>query len=105
MIARTVADFVRQEVMPAVGDLEQKDWDLARRLAKRCGELGLFGADVEEQYGGLHLDKTSSMLISEGMSASPSFAVTFGAHANLVILPLSLFGTPEQKQRYPPRML
>jgi alkylation response protein AidB-like acyl-CoA dehydrogenase len=105
MIVRTVAEFVQQEVLPAVDRLEQKDWALARHLVRRCGELGLLGADVEETYGGLQLDKTSSMLVSEGMAPSPSFAVTFGAHTNLVILPLSLFGTREQKEHYLPRML
>jgi alkylation response protein AidB-like acyl-CoA dehydrogenase len=56
MIARTAGDFVRNEVAPALERLERKDWDLARQLLKRCGELGLLGVDIPEIYGGVGLD-------------------------------------------------
>ncbi len=85
--------------------LEQKEWGLARDLVKRCGELGLLGVDVAEAYGGVELDKVSSMIVSERMSQAASFGATFGAHANLLVLPLSLFGTEDQKRRYLPRLL
>jgi alkylation response protein AidB-like acyl-CoA dehydrogenase len=105
MIGDTVRDFVAHEVLPVLDRLEQKDWALARTLVRRGCELGLMGADVAEEYGGLALDKVSSVVISEQISLSASFAATFGAHANLVILPLSLFGTEEQKRRYLPALL
>ncbi len=105
LIAQTVNDFISAEVLPVLDQLEQKDWDLARRLVARCGELGLLGVDVADAYGGLQLDKTTSMVVSEHMSRAASFGATFGAHANLMILPLSLFGTEEQKQKYLPRLL
>ncbi len=105
MIGATVRDFVNGEVLPVLDRLEEKDWGLARELVRRGAELGLMGADVAEQYGGLGLDKVASVVISEQMSLSASFAATFGAHANLVVLPLSLFGTEDQKQRYLPRLL
>ena len=73
--------------------------------SRRCGELGLLGVDVAEAYGGLQLDKVTSMVVSERMSRSASFGATFGAQANLMILPLSLFGTEAQKQKYLPRLL
>ena len=93
LIARTVTDFVDQEVLPVLDRLEQKDWNLARQLVRRCGELGLLGVDVAEAYGGVQLDKVASMIVSERMSRAASFGATFGAHANLMILPLSLFAT------------
>jgi alkylation response protein AidB-like acyl-CoA dehydrogenase len=105
LIKSTVRDFIGQEVLPVLDRLEQKDWELARALVRRGCELGLMGADVAEQYGGLGLDKVSSIVISEEVSRSASFGATFGAHANLVILPLSLFGTEAQKQKYLPRLL
>jgi alkylation response protein AidB-like acyl-CoA dehydrogenase len=105
MIARTVEDFVRTEVLPNVDQLETKDWQLSRRLIRRCGELGLYGVDVAERHGGLGLDKVTSMLVSEGMAGGASFGASFGAHANLMVLPLSLFGTEDQKRRYLPRLL
>ena len=105
LIEATVRDFVNNEVLPVLDRLEDKDWALARTLVRKGCELGLMGADVAETYGGLDLDKVSSIIISEQMSLSASFGATFGAHANLVVLPLSLFGTEAQKQKYLPRLL
>jgi alkylation response protein AidB-like acyl-CoA dehydrogenase len=105
LIAQTVTDFVTNEVLPALDRLEQKDWGLARQLVRRCGELGLLGIDVEEAYGGLALDKITSVVVSEQISPSASFGATYGAHANLMILPLSLFGSESQKRKYLPRLM
>ena len=105
LIARTVNDFVDGEVLPVLDRLEQKDWKLSRELVQRAGALGLLGADVAEIYGGDALDKTTSLVISDWMGHSASFAVTFGAQANLTILPLSLFGTDAQKRQYLPGLM
>ena len=105
LIAQTVTDFVAGEVLPSLERLEAKDWTLARNLVKRCGELGLLGVDVAEVYGGVQLDKTTSMIVSERMSEAASFGATFGAQSNLMVQPLSLFGTEAQKRRYLPRLL
>src|SRR5437868_3913536 len=91
LIAQTTDQFVAQEALPLLDKLDQKDWSVARTLLKRCGELGLFGVDVSEEYGGLALDKVSSLLVSERMAASASFGAAFGGQANLTILPLTLF--------------
>jgi alkylation response protein AidB-like acyl-CoA dehydrogenase len=105
LIAQTVTDFVDKEVLPVLDQLEQKDWALARKLLVRCAELGLLGVDVAEAYGGMQLDKVTSMIVSERMSRAASFGATFGAQANLMILPLSLFGTDAQKRKYLPKLL
>jgi len=105
MIADTVRGFVQNEVMPVLDQLEQKDWTLARQLVRRGAELGLMGADVPEEYGGLALDKVTSVIVSEQMALAASFGATYGAHANLVILPLALFGTEAQKHKYLPPLL
>src|SRR5262245_14885512 len=104
-IAQTVSDFVSNEVLPALDRLEQKDWGLARDLVRRAGALGFLGVDAPEEYGGVQLDKITSMVVSERMSRSASFGATFGAQANLMVLPLVLFGTEAQKQKYLPRLL
>ena len=72
-------------MLPALDRLEQKDWALARELVQRCGELGLLGVDVPEAYGGVGLDKVTSLVVSERMARSASFGATFGAQANLTI--------------------
>jgi alkylation response protein AidB-like acyl-CoA dehydrogenase len=105
LIAQTVTDFVNNEVLPVLDRLEQKDWTLARDLVRRAGALGLLGVDAPEAYGGVQLDKITSMVVSERMSRSASFGATFGAQANLMVLPLVLFGTEVQKHKYLPRLL
>jgi len=105
LMARTTTEFVDNEVLPSLERLESKDWELARSLVRRGGELGLLSIAVPEEYGGLDLDKASSLAVIERIGPSASFATTFGGQANLCILPLVLFGTPEQKQRYLPRLI
>jgi len=105
LMAQTATEFVDTEVMPALDRLEQKDWQLARSLVHRCGELGLFGVAVPEEYGGLALDRASSLVVVERIGPSASFATTFGGQANLTILPLVLFGTKAQKDRYLPGLV
>ncbi len=105
LIARTTEQFVEQEALPALDRLEKHEWSVVRDLVKRCGELGLLGIDVPEEYGGLALDKITSLVVSERMSKSASFAAAFGGQANLTVLPLMLFGTPAQKAKYLPKVV
>jgi alkylation response protein AidB-like acyl-CoA dehydrogenase len=105
LIGRTAQDFVDNEVLPKLEQLETKDWVLARELVKLGASLGLLGVDVPEAYGGLGLDKVTSLVVSEKLARSASFGATFGAHANLTIVPLMLFGSEAQKQKYLPRLL
>jgi alkylation response protein AidB-like acyl-CoA dehydrogenase len=105
LIAQTTDEFIETEVLPSLDQLETKDWELARRLIRRCGELGLLGINVPEKYGGLNLDKVSSLIVAERIARSASFATTYGAQANLCILPIVLFGTDAQKETYLPRLV
>jgi alkylation response protein AidB-like acyl-CoA dehydrogenase len=105
LIAQTASDFVAKEVIPALAGLEQKDWALARTLMRRAGELGLLGVDASEVYGGVALDKISSMIVSENLAGAASFGATFGAQTNLTIIPICLFGSDAQKQRYLPKLI
>jgi alkylation response protein AidB-like acyl-CoA dehydrogenase len=105
LIGRTAEAFVDNEVLPKLEQLETKDWALARELVRLGASLGLLGVDVPEAYGGLGLDKVTSLVVSEKLARSASFGATFGAHANLTIVPLMLFGSEAQKQKYLPRLL
>jgi len=105
LIGQTAQEFVDNEVLPKLDRLEEKDWALARDLVKRGGDLGLLGVDVPEEYGGVGLDKVSSLVVSEKLARSASFGATFGAHANLTIVPLMLFGSEAQKRKYLPKLL
>ena len=105
LMAQTTDEFISNEVLPNLDKLEAKDWALARTLIRRCGDLGLLGTTVPEEYGGLNLDKMSSLIVAEHIARSASFATTYGGHTNLCILPIVLFGTGAQKQRYLPRLV
>src|SRR5258706_11399302 len=105
LIARTAQEFVQNEILPVLDTLEEKDWDLARRLVKRSGDLGLLGVDVPEAYGGVGLDKVAALVVSEKMAISASVGATFGAQANLTVIPIFLFGSEAQKQKYLPTLL
>ncbi len=104
MIAKSTEDYVNNEVMPVVEKLENHEFEHSVRLLKTAGELGLLGADVPEQYGGLGLDKIASALIAEKMSKAGGFSITHGAHVGIGSLPIVLFGNEEQKQSYLPRL-
>jgi alkylation response protein AidB-like acyl-CoA dehydrogenase len=105
LIRQTAEEFVATEVMTVLDQLEQKDWALARALVRRSGDLGLLGTDVPEAYGGVELDKVSSIVVGEAVGRAASFATTFGAQTGLAITPLLCFGTEEQKQRYLPGLV
>jgi len=104
MMKETADDFVNGEVMPRVADIEAKKPGLMRELLQKAGGVGLLGHDVPEQYGGLGGDKTSSSLITEAASRQGSYAVSFGAHVGIGTMPLVLFGTPEQRSKYLPKL-
>jgi len=105
LIGQTAQEFVEKEILPVLDQLEDKDWELARRLVKRAGDLGLLGVDVPDEYGGVGLDKVSSLVVSEKIASAASFGATFGAQANLTVIPLFLFGTEAQRQKYLPKLL
>ena len=105
LIDQTVSQFVATEVMPSHDQLEQKDWNLARTLLRRCGELGFLGTDVPELYGGLALDKAASSVVGGRIGQSGSFASTFGVQTGLAIMPIRCFGTKAQKEKYLPGLV
>jgi alkylation response protein AidB-like acyl-CoA dehydrogenase len=104
MIAKVTEDFIEKEVMPQVEYIENHEFDRSVKLLKQAGELGLLCADVPEEYGGLGLDKISSSLITEKMARAGGFSITHGAHVGIGSLPIILFGTEQQKQKYLPAL-
>ena len=99
-IGRTTEMFVQNEVLPLREEIEHQHFEHVVHLMKRCGELGLLMIDVPEEYGGLELDKATSMLAAEKIAAAGSFSVAYSAHSGIGTLPLVYYGTPEQKAKY-----
>ncbi|WP_130294076.1 MULTISPECIES: acyl-CoA dehydrogenase family protein [Fictibacillus] len=104
MIAKTTEDFVAKEVVPQLEKMEDHDFEVSRKLLTKAGELGLLGADVPEEYGGLGLDKISSSLITEKFARGRGFSISYGAHVGIGSLPIVLFGNEEQKKKYLPEL-
>lgn len=103
-MGQTTEEFVTNEVLPHVEDLEHHKPELMPALVRKAGELGLLGADVPEAYGGMGLDKVSTTVIAEHIARYASFAVSHGAHHGIGTLPIAYFGTEEQKKKYLPKL-
>ena len=82
MIGETTREFVDNEVRPALEAMEKHDWAVARELLKKAGELGLLGSTIPEEYGGLGLNQTTSVIIAEGIGRGGGFGTTFGAQTS-----------------------
>src|SRR2546422_6002927 len=104
LYAKTAEDFVRNEVLTRLDEIEAKEEGLMPALLRRAGELGLLMIDVPEQYGGLGLRKTTSMLVSERGALCASFSVSWGAHTGIGTLPLVYYGSDAQKRTFLPRL-
>lgn len=104
MIAETTRQFIDNEVAPHIDDLEHHDWKLARDLVQKAADLGLIGANIPEEYGGLGLDQTSGALVGENIGRCASFATTLGAESGIGLLPIIYFGTEAAKQKYLPKI-
>ena len=105
MMKDTIIDFMDREIWPDKMKYEEKDYDLTLQAMKKIGELGLLGVSLEEKYGGMGMDFTSTMLAVDYVSGtSGSVATAYGAHTGIAILPIYLFGNEEQKQKYLPKL-
>ena len=105
MIAETCRDFLTSEVHPKVEELDSMKYpDLMPELLKKAGELGLLGASVPEEYGGMGMDFLTTMLLTEQLGPGHSFSVGISAHTGIGTLPTLYFGTEEQKAKYLPKL-
>src|SRR5271165_7519249 len=88
MIAKLAEEFAVNELLPAVEQIEHKDWQVTRDLLKKGAEMGLTNVDVPAEYGGSEMDKISSAIIADNIAKCGSFVVSMGAHAGIGTLPL-----------------
>jgi alkylation response protein AidB-like acyl-CoA dehydrogenase len=102
MMGKTAKSFVEGEVIPHLEELEQLDCALMKSMLEKAGELGLLSADVPENFGGMELDKISSIIITENIARGGSFILAHGAHTGIGSLPIVYFGNQQQQERYLP---
>lgn len=99
-------DFIRSKVEPLIPKIDKQleNPELVPNLLGEAGELGLLGASLPEEYGGMGIDFNSESVISEELGKSNSFGVAVAAHTGIGTLPILYFGTPEQKKKYLPKL-
>lgn len=102
MVSDTVANFIKEKVMPVTDSIEKMEEGVTVGLLRQMGELGFLGSDIPEKFGGAEADKITSLIIAEQISRGGSFSVAFGAHTGIGTLPILFFGNEEQKKRYLP---
>jgi len=103
-IVQTTQDFAKNEILPNAEKIEHKEFAVTRELIRKACEIGIGNVDIPEAYGGSDMDKIASAIIAEHLSVNGSFSVAFGGHVGIGTLPIVYFGTPDQKQKYLPRL-
>jgi alkylation response protein AidB-like acyl-CoA dehydrogenase len=99
-IGETTEQFVLNEVQPVNEAIESKDFTLMVELIRKSGDLGLLMIEAPEEYGGLELDKATSMLVAEKIGYSGNFGTTYLVQTGIGMLPLVYYGSADQKERY-----
>ncbi|MBE7684891.1 acyl-CoA dehydrogenase [Tenacibaculum piscium] len=105
MMKEAVMEFNDREIMPHKARFEAKDYALTQEVMGKAGELGFLGVSVPEAYGGLGMGFVSTMLTCDYISSGTgSFSTAFGAHTGIGTMPITLYGTEAQKQKYVPKL-
>jgi alkylation response protein AidB-like acyl-CoA dehydrogenase len=103
-IARTTDEFWEREVASRLEALQRQEPGVGPELLRKSAELGLTAVSVPERYGGMEMDLISAMIVAEHLARDGSYAAWHGAHSGIGTLPVLLFGTEEQKEKYLPRL-
>ena len=105
MMRDSVIEFVDKELWPNKERFEKKDYALTEEVMKKAGDLGYLSIAVPEAYGGMGMGFTNTVLVCDYISgATGSFSTAFGAHTGIGPMPITLYGTEEQKQKYVPKL-
>lgn len=99
-IAKTTEDFWKNEVAPHLDAIQHQEPGLAISIVRKSAKLGLTSIVIPERFGGMEMDLTSAMVAAENLSRDGSYSGWHGAHTGIGTLPLLMFGTEAQKQKY-----
>ncbi len=105
MMKEAVIEFNDREIIAHKARFEAKDYALTEEVMRKAGELGFLSVAVPEAYGGLGMGFVSTLLTCDYISSGTgSFSTAFGAHTGIGTMPITLYGTEEQKQKYVPQL-
>jgi len=105
MIRDMCDQFLDAEVYPILDKIDSLEPGLMKSLVTKAGEQGLLATSFPEEYGGLGKDFITSTIINEYLGGGHSFSVAIAAHTGIGTLPILYFGTPEQKEKYIPKLI
>jgi alkylation response protein AidB-like acyl-CoA dehydrogenase len=105
MMRDSVKEFVDKEIWPNKDRFEHKDYAFTEEMMRKAGEMGFLSVAVPEAYGGMGMGFVDTCLVCDYISgATGSFSTAFGAHTGIGTMPITLYGTEEQKQKYVPKL-
>jgi alkylation response protein AidB-like acyl-CoA dehydrogenase len=105
MIRDMCKQYLEMEVFPILDRIDSLEPGLMKSLVKKAGEQGLLATSFPEEFGGLGKDFVTSTIVNEYLGSGYSFSVAIAAHTGIGTLPILYFGTPEQKQKYIPKLI
>src|SRR5688572_3784379 len=105
MIRDMCEQYLDKEVYPILDRIDAMEPGLMKSLLTKAGEQGLLSVSFPDEYGGLGKDFVTSTIVNEYLGAGHSFSVAIAAHTGIGTLPILYFGTPEQKQKYIPKLI
>src|SRR6185436_777396 len=103
LVVQTVREFVERDVIPIASEMEHRG-EYPHALVETMKELGLFGLNIPEEYGGTPVDYTTFAMVFEELSRGwMALGGIIGSHLVLCDV-LVRHGTEDQKRRYLPRL-
>lgn len=101
MMRESVKEFVDKEIWAHKDRFEKKDYAYTEECMRKAGEMGFLSISVPEAYGGMGMGFVDTVLVCDAISgATGSFSTAFGAHTGIGTMPITLYGTEAQKQKY-----
>ncbi len=104
LMASATMEFLEQEVLSRLDDIDAQKEGLMVELLNKAGELGLLGVSIPEEYGGLGKDFNTATVLSDVLGQGHSFTVALMAHTGIGTLPTLYYGNEEQKKKYLPKL-
>ena len=105
MMKEAVMEFNDREIIAHRERFEAKDFALTEEVMRKAGALGFLSVAVPEKFGGLGMGFVSTVLTCDYISSGTgSFSTAFGAHTGIGTMPITLYGTEEQKNKYVPKL-
>jgi alkylation response protein AidB-like acyl-CoA dehydrogenase len=101
MMRDSVKEFIDKEIWPNKKRFESKDYAFTEETMKKAGDLGFLSVAVPEAYGGMGMGFVNTVLVCDYISGATG---SFGAHTGIGTMPITLYGTEEQKQKYVPKL-